>query len=110
MAGRDVAKWMLIAGFVLFPATSAIADAIDGDWCSPNDAKNVRISGPNVTTPTDSQTTGNYSRHAFSYIVPPGDSGAGDAVSMQLLNEEETSVTVASGQLIAEILMIDCAS
>ena len=98
MAGRDVAKWILIVGPLLFPATSAIADAIDGDWCSPSAAEHVRISGPNVTSPTGSQTTGNYSRHAFSYIVPPGDPGAGDAVSMQLLNEEETRVTVASGQ------------
>ena len=40
------------------------------------------------------ETTGNYSRHALSYVVPVGDPGAGDDVDMLLLNEEEVRVSV----------------
>ena len=41
--------------------------------------------------------TGRYTRHAFSYVVPVGDPGAGDEIDMQLLNEEEVQVVVGGG-------------
>jgi hypothetical protein len=91
-------RWGLIASIIVLTAPTAMADAIDGDWCSPREARHVSISGSKVTTWSGRQTTGNYSRHAFSYIVPAGDPDAGDAVSLQLLNEEEARVTIADGQ------------
>jgi len=97
MAVRDIAKRAAIVGLVTFDPSSAFADAIDGDWCSPTDVKQVRIAGASITTPAGTATTGNYSRHAFSYVVPVGDPGAGDEISMQLLNEEEVRVFVNGG-------------
>ena len=47
----------------------ALADAIDGDWCSMTEAKQLRFAGPNITTPAGQQTTGNYSRHAFWFAT-----------------------------------------
>ena len=97
MTGHEIVKRILIAGVVIVCSSPALADAIDGDWCSMTEAKQLRVAGPNITTPAGQQTTGNYSRHAFSYIVPEGDPGAGEAVAMQLLNEEEVQVSVNSG-------------
>lgn len=76
----------------------AFADAIDGDWCSTSDAKQFRIQGSIITTPAGTSTTGNYFRHAFVYVVPEGDPGAGDAIAMRLLNEEEVQVAVNEGK------------
>ena len=67
-------------------ATSARADAIDGHWCRA-DGKRMSIAGPQITTPGGNQTQGNYTRHAFSYVVPTGESGAGETVQIMLLNE-----------------------
>lgn len=64
----------------------ALADAIDGDWCR-TDGKRMSIRGPAIVTPGGQQTTGDYSRHAFSYIIPAGEAGAGATVSIQLLSE-----------------------
>jgi hypothetical protein len=65
---------------------SAAADAIDGDWCR-SDGKRMTIHGPAIVTPGGQQTNGNYSRHAFSYVIPSGEAGAGATVSIQLLSE-----------------------
>ena len=69
-----------------------LADAIDGDWCSTTEVRTFSISGPIIVTPAGTQTTGDYSRHAFSYVVPAGDPGAGETIEMILLNEEEVQV------------------
>ena len=55
----------------------------------------LRISGPIIITPAGTQTTGDYSRHAFSYVVPEGEPGAGETIAMVLLNDDE--VRVAEG-------------
>ncbi len=88
----------LIVSIVVFSVSSAIADAIDGDWCSPDEAKRVSISGPMVITPSGIQMTGNYTRHAFSYIAPSGEPEAGSTVSLQQLSEEKVRVMVGDGQ------------
>ena len=93
MIGHDVAKRILIAGAVMVCSSPALADAIDGDWCSTTEARQLRIAGANITTPGGKQMTGDYSRHAFSYVAPEGDPGAGKAVALQLLNEEEVQVS-----------------
>ncbi len=72
-------------------ASPALADAIDGDWCSP-DGKHVSIKGPQIKTPGGVQTAGNYTRHAFSYVVPEKEPGSGSTIFMSLLNETTTQV------------------
>ena len=64
----------------------ALADSIDGDWCR-TDGKRMSIRGPAIVTPGGQQTTGDYSRHSFSYVIPAGEAGAGATVSIQLLSE-----------------------
>ena len=65
---------------------TACADAIDGDWCAPN-GKRMSIRGPAIVTPGGQETSGNYSRHFFSYVIPAGETGAGATVEIQLLSE-----------------------
>jgi hypothetical protein len=95
MTGRDLAKALLFSAAVLFLASPARADAIDGEWCSTTEVAHFSIAGPLIVTPAGTQATGDYSRHAFSYVVPAGDPGAGETIKMRLLNEEE--VLVAAG-------------
>ena len=64
----------------------ALADAIDGDWCR-SDGKRMTIRGPAIATPGGQQANGDYTRHSFSYVIPAGETGAGDTVSIQLLSE-----------------------
>jgi hypothetical protein len=92
MPARPFAPMLVVA--LALVATPVLADAIDGDWCAPGSAAHMRIEGPDITTPAGTRTTGNYSRHAFSYVVPSGDPGAGDRVDMQLLSETEVRVIV----------------
>jgi len=77
-------------GLALF-ATPALADAIDGDWCAA-DGRTFSIRGPAITTPGGNETQGNYSRHAFNYVVPDGEASAGEEIAMLLLNENEVKV------------------
>lgn len=67
-------------------AVPAHADAIDGDWCSAN-GKRMSIHGPAIVTPGGKETQGNYTRHFFSYVIPAGEAGAGNTVSITLLGE-----------------------
>ena len=64
----------------------SLADAIDGDWCRA-DGKRMKIRGPEIVTPGGTQTRGDYSRHSFSYVIPAGEAGAGENVSIILLSE-----------------------
>jgi hypothetical protein len=64
----------------------SLADAIDGDWCKA-DGKRMKIRGPEIVTPGGNQTRGEYTRHSFSYVVPAGEAGAGENVSIILLSE-----------------------
>jgi hypothetical protein len=75
------------AGALLGSANMSLADAIDGDWCRA-DGKRMKIRGPEITTPGGSQTRGDYTRHSFSYVVPAGEAGAGENVSIVLLSEQ----------------------
>lgn len=83
MARRLMFPFALAA---LMQAGAAHADAIDGDWCS-TDGQRMSIRGDNITLPSGKQILGNYSRHAFDYVIPSGDSGAGDTVNVILRNE-----------------------
>ena len=77
----------LVAGIVLAFGGVARADAIDGDWCRA-DGKRMSIRGPDIVTPGGHRTQGDYTRHFFSYVVPPGEDGAGDKVAITLLSED----------------------
>ena len=98
MTGADFAKGVLIVGVCLFAGSPALADAIDGDWCSTTEAAHFSIAGPIIVTPAGTQTTGDYRRHTFSYVVPDSDPGAGQMIAMRQLNEEEILVSVDGGE------------
>ncbi len=76
----------LVAAGMLLQTAVAHADAIDGDWCSTN-GRRMSILGEKITTPGGKRIQGNYSRHAFDYVVPDGEDGSGDIVSVILRGE-----------------------
>ncbi|MFL5063792.1 MAG: hypothetical protein ACJ8FU_13680 [Xanthobacteraceae bacterium] len=67
-------------------ATSSRADAIDGNWCHA-DGRRLTIRGPQIATPGGAKMSGDYARHSFHYVVPAGEPGTGETVSMVLLSE-----------------------
>ena len=80
-------KALFAAGAALIAlGAPARADAIDGDWCR-GDGKRMSIHGPAIVTPGGGKTQGDYSRHAFAYVIPPGEAGAGNNVAITLLGE-----------------------
>ena len=88
MRDRILAVPTALASFAMLLITGhiALADAIDGDWCHA-DGKRMKIRGPEIVTPGGNQTRGDYTRHSFSYVVPAGEAGAGESVSIILLSE-----------------------
>ena len=74
------------SAMLLASAAPAWADAIDGDWCR-DDGKRMSIHGPAIVTPGGKSTSGDYTRHFFSYVVPADEAGAGDTVAITLLSE-----------------------
>jgi hypothetical protein len=76
----------LAAAALICAATAARADAIDGDWCRA-DGKRMSIRGADMVTPGGKQIRGDYTRHSFHYVIPAGESGAGDAVEVILRSE-----------------------
>lgn len=83
----QVAVRACTAAAVLFALAAPVhADAIDGDWCKA-DGKRMKIRGPAITTPGGKETRGDYSRHSFVYVVPAGEQGEGETVSIILLSE-----------------------
>src|SRR5258708_9051807 len=81
---------------VLLSAGDAWADVIDGDWCATSDGRHMSIKGPEIVTPGGTRMQGNYTRHSFLYIVPPAEPGAGQTVSMILVNEETVNLRIAA--------------
>jgi hypothetical protein len=74
-------------------AAPAVADAIDGDWCS-GDGRRLSIAGPVIVTPGGTRKQGAYTRHSFDYTVPAGEPDAGQEVSMRLLSEIAVQIHV----------------
>lgn len=81
-----MALWPTTLALALL-TSAARADVIDGAWCREPGGR-LTIDGPAIVTPAGNATTGTYSRHYFSYVVPAGESGAGTTVEMRLLNEQ----------------------
>ncbi|MDE0059428.1 MAG: hypothetical protein OXI64_00870 [Defluviicoccus sp.] len=84
-----------LAGGWMLAVLDARADAIDGMWC--RDSRSMRIDGPSIVTPGGTSMTGDYDRHGFQYVVPPGETGAGKTVVMVLLSDFDLDVTVGEG-------------
>jgi len=82
-----------IAVSLAISAGAAMADKIDGNWCSPTNAT-MTIEGPSVTTPSGKVTRGDYYRHHFDYIVPDGDKEAGARVHADLIDEDHIILTL----------------
>ena len=76
----------LVASALLLQTGVGRADAIDGDWCS-TDGLRMSIRAEKITTPGGRQIEGNDSRHAFDYVVPPGEKGSGESVNIILRGE-----------------------
>jgi hypothetical protein len=66
---------------------AAWADSIDGNWCAP-DGRRISISGITIVTPGGIRMTGDYTRHSFSYVAPAGESDAGAAIHLRLIDED----------------------
>ena len=93
-----MSKWMtpVVALAMAMSTVPALADAIDGDWCFMKDGRRLSIRGPDIVTPGGKKIQGDYGRHSFSYVVPAPEPGAGETVSMSLLNEETVSLRVGA--------------
>ena len=91
-------RWAALGtiGLLLTAGTAARADAIDGNWCAP-DGKVMSIEGPRIVTPGGTALTGDYSRHAFAYVVPAGEPAGGSEVRLVLLDEETVRMTAGPG-------------
>ena len=85
----------LVALALLAPAEHAWGDAIDGDWCFA-DGRRLSIQGSDLVTPGARRMTGDYDRHAFAYVVPDGEKGAGSTLFMVQLNEETIWVKIGT--------------
>lgn len=97
--GHAMVVVLCLAGMATLTSRPARADAIDGDWCSP-DGRHLTIRGQTIKTPGGAVTSGSYSRHAFSYVVPEQEPGGGGTVYMSLMNE--TTVQVRDGTPVAQ--------
>jgi hypothetical protein len=86
----DIARLSLPAfmGVVTLLASGADAraDVIDGNWCHA-DGRRLSIRGQQIVTPGGTRMSGDYTRHSFVYVAPPGEPGSGETVSMILLSE-----------------------
>lgn len=89
-------KFWTICGFgtamALF-AAPALADSIDGNWCSA-DGQHILIKGRSAITPSGVHLDGDYSRHFFSYTAPSGEPDAGAKVLMRLVGETRVYVSI----------------
>ena len=80
---------VIVASIVtLVLASHAMADQIDGEWCS-EDGKRLTINGLNIEIPSGKQIVGNYARHGFTYTGPAGDPEAGQNIRMAQQSDEQ---------------------
>jgi hypothetical protein len=87
MDARKIALQAMASAVMLAASLgAALADAIDGNWCHA-DGRRLSIRGPQIVTPGGLNMRGDYTRHSFAYVVPAGEPGPGETVSMILLSE-----------------------
>ena len=90
-----ISAGLLIGSFLPAPA---LADAIDGNWCS-MDGRSMSIAGPQIVTPGGTKMKGDYDRHGFRYVVPAKENPAGVKVDMSLVDDDTLQVTVGKGPM-----------
>jgi hypothetical protein len=98
------ARHCLIAGGLVVAALSpriAMADVIDGNWCYA-DGRHFSIRGPDIVTPAGASAKGSWSRHSFSYQVPPREADAGQTVYMLLQDQNTVALAVGTQPMIAD--------
>jgi len=93
MGGRFVFVISVFLSVAVF-SEGVSADQIDGNWC--RGLRHLYIDGPNIVTPGGTRMTGEYDRHGFRYVVPSGETGAGDTVVMWQVHDELMQMTVSS--------------
>jgi hypothetical protein len=79
----------------------AMADVIDGNWCYA-DGRHFSIRGPDIVTPAGTSAKGNWSRHSFSYQVPPAESDGGQTVYMLLQDENTVVLAVGTEPMVSD--------
>jgi hypothetical protein len=84
---RGLQVFIVATGLCIAGLSPAFADAIDGDWCSPNGARHLTIDGPRIVTPTGARIEGSYTRHTFDYVAPAREPEAGKRIEMRLMGE-----------------------
>ncbi len=87
---------LLGAALLALAPGTAKADQIDGSWCH-SSGKRLSIEGPRIVTPGGTAMTGDYDRHGFSYVVPPGEPGAGR--NMVMAQQDDDTMHMAEGTL-----------
>ena len=96
MRARLMVLLVLAPAFAaLLPASRALADRIDGNWCY-TDGRHFTIDGPAIVTPGGAAAKGRYDRHGFEYTVPAGEADAGAEVTMMLFDDHTVQVTTRS--------------
>ncbi len=86
---------VLVMIFLVTSTATALADKIDGTWCSPS-GKRISIDGPQVITPSGKTVVARYDRHHIDYVIPEGEPNAGNRFAADQLNEEQIRVSVVS--------------
>jgi hypothetical protein len=92
---------MMLVALAMICGHGAMADVIDGNWCYP-DGRHFSIRGPDIVTPAGAAAKGNWSRHSFSYQVPPPESDGGQTVYMLLQDENTVVLAVGTQPMITD--------
>lgn len=84
---------ILTAALICASTQAALADRIDGTWCSP-EGKSVSIDGPSVVTSHGNAVDANYNRHHIDYIIPAGEPDEGGIFRADQLNDNQIQVVL----------------
>lgn len=84
---------VVFAGASLASSGQALADKIDGTWCSPRGAS-VSVDRSTVITPGGNTVTANYDRHHVDFEIPAGEPDGGKRFSADQLNDDQIRVVI----------------
>lgn len=82
---------LLTAALICASTQTALADRIDGTWCS-TDGKSVSVDGPRVVTSRGNEVEANYNRHHIDYVIPAGEPDEGSIFRADQLNDNQIQV------------------
>ena len=95
---RPIFPASVFGGALLLASGAAMADAIDGHWCTEAGLR-MSIQGVALVSPGGARLTGDYTRHAFSYVAPAGEPGGGGRMNLRLLNENSVAAQAETGAI-----------